>query len=189
MIDRESISYISLKNHAHKITDIISKHIKKDKHNIVITDAMAGVGGNSISFAQTFKFLNAIEIDSDRSNYLKNNLQLYELNNVEIFNINMLDIIYKLKHDVIFIDPPWGGKSYKKYTDLRLKISNIPIEDICNNLLTKKISHHPPNTIVFKLPKNYDLRYFFKNVMSNNIIFYNMKKMYILVVINENLIN
>lgn len=126
-IDDESLSYISVREFADKITNIIVEHLTKmgmDLDEVYITDATAGVGGNTISFAKKFKNVTAIEIDKKRFDYLKNNLSIYNLNYVKTVHDNCLNVIDQLDHqDVVFIDPPWGGKSYKKHKSLRLSLS------------------------------------------------------------------
>ena len=70
---------ISTPDDAKKITKIIIQQLVdmgKDLDNIIITDATAGVGGNTISFSKNFKQINAIEIDKDRFNYLIDNINL-----------------------------------------------------------------------------------------------------------------
>src|SRR5689334_14236202 len=68
-IDKDSIHYISPREYADKITNIIKQHLFKlnlDVENICLTDCTAGVGGNTISFALTFKSVISIEIDKLR---------------------------------------------------------------------------------------------------------------------------
>jgi 16S rRNA G966 N2-methylase RsmD len=183
-IDDDSLHYISLREVANKITIIISHHLKKLglNKNIIITDATAGVGGNTISFGMKFDYVNAIEIDEQRYEYLVNNISVYNLTNIITFNSDCLDIITRLKHDVIFIDPPWGGKDYKQYQKLRISLSNKPIESICNEIITTKI-HKPPKLIVLKLPTNYDIEYIFKIIKSDTIYLHKLKKMLIIVIV------
>ena len=52
---------------------------------------------------------------------LENNVSLYNLNNVELKHGNTLDYYKKEKYDVLFLDPPWGGRNYKKII-IRFKI-------------------------------------------------------------------
>jgi 16S rRNA G966 N2-methylase RsmD len=186
-IDDDSLSYISVRKHADKITEIIKYHLYNlDK--CVISDATAGVGGNTISFGINCQKVHAIELDKTRSEYLQNNIDVYNLNNVQIYNDDCTTVLSKIHdHDVIFIDPPWGGSNYKKYELLRLKLSNIPIESICNTLLNHNFMMKTPSLIIFKLPSNYDIRYFKNNVDSNSIYYYDLKKMIVLVVVNDKL--
>jgi 16S rRNA G966 N2-methylase RsmD len=166
---------ITLPNEAEQITSIIKKNI--DKLDIIITDVMAGVGGNTISFAKNFDSVNAIELDKKRYEYLKNNIAVYRTGNVDYYNCDFLTIIERLIQDVVFLDPPWGGKDYKYVKKLKLKISGQEVENICNNMINKKIAQ----LIVLKLPTNYDMVYF-KSKINRDMVIYKMKKMIIVCV-------
>lgn len=155
-IDNESLNYISIKDDATSITSLIKKYFDE---NSTIIDAMSGVGGNTISFSKNFKKVYAIELNEKRYNMLCNNINVYELKNIETYNDNCLNRIFSINSDIIFFDPPWGGKDYKNHEKLRLTISNVPLEDICVKLIKLK------KNIVLKLPKNYDIE-FFKNKLN-----------------------
>ena len=187
-IDDASLHYISIRDVASTITSIIILHlrnIKVDFLDIIITDTTAGVGGNTLSFSNKFKFVNSIEINKKRFDFLKNNINVYDVKNIKLFNDNCLKIINNIEQDVVFIDPPWGGSDYKFKNKLHLYISKTKIEDICNNLMDKDITKYPPKLIVLKIPKNYDLFYLYNNIKSSKIYLYKLKKMFIIVIINS----
>ena len=187
-INHESVMYITIPNDAEKITNIISNHLFKyniENKDTIITDATAGVGGDTISFANKFKKVYSIELNGDRFNYLVNNIEVYKLDNVQLFNKNCMDIIYKIEdHDVVFIDPPWGGKNYKHKRYIRLSLDDYELEDICIKLFNKNISLHSPKLIVLKLPKNYDIEHFYNKMkeITYKIYFYKLHKMIIIVI-------
>lgn len=188
-IDEDSIHFISLREHAEQISNMIITHLKKinvDTSNVVVTDATAGVGGNTISFGMKFKHVNAIEIDALRCSYLKNNIDIYNLKNVDIITDDYIKVYNNYCQNVVFIDPPWGGKDYKSKKNLRLDLSGISIETLCNNLLNSSIMKKLPELIVLKLPNNYDVTHFYKELMCKKIYFYDLKKMFILIVVNSN---
>lgn len=186
-IDEESIHFISVRDAANLISKIICKHLQSLKiKDAIITDATAGVGGNTLSFSHYFSCVNAIEIDSTRCDYLKSNLELYNITNTITYNEDCTKILDTIgKHNVVFIDPPWGGSSYKKEKTIRCKISSIPIEILCNDIMNGEKTKHIPELVVFKLPKNYDLNYFNKYINSNKIYIHNLKKMLLIVVFNS----
>jgi 16S rRNA G966 N2-methylase RsmD len=184
-IDKESLRYVSLKESASDITQIIlNSSIKKRLTKIIITDSMAGVGGNSISFCKKFSRVYSIELDEARSKMLSNNLlQVYKFTNVTIFNNDFLKVIRTITdHNVIFLDPPWGGKCYKDVKKLTLNIGDLSLEKICNDLLDDKIMIRVPEIIILKLPKNYDINYFYRNLTNKHIYYHDLKKMIILVI-------
>lgn len=193
LIDNESIHYISVREYAEKISEIIKLHLGMlniKGEDAIITDATAGVGGDTISFSKNFKFVYSIELDKLRASYLENNIKIYELENVKVINDDCNNVLNKIDdHDVIFIDPPWQisiKDSYKQYTNLRLTIGQEYIESLCNKLVNGEFMKKIPKLIVLKLPKNYDIAYFYKNVSNNkNIYYYDLKKMIILVIMLE----
>lgn len=180
-IDCESIHYISVYKDAFNISCIICSQLellKIDPKKSIITDATACVGGNTISFAKYFKTVNAIEINNLYFNYLSNNIKVYELNTkVKLYNDNCIKLIPNLHQDVIYIDPPWGGKNYKIKNNLKLTLSNIPIETLVLNWI--KLC----KIIVLKLPLNYDLEFMHKSII-NKIYVYELPKMFIVIVTN-----
>lgn len=197
-IDPESVMYITIPEDAEKITDIIIQHLTKNGIDVVhatITDSTAGVGGDTISFSSKFRYVNSIEMDKDRYNYLSNNVNAYKLKNVVLYCDDMIKIIPQIEHhDVIFIDPPWGGRNYKRNDNLRLCINDVSIEDCCllfsnkkidgrntqkdNNLVVKSV----PKFIVLKLPSNYDIE-FLKTELDQfgDVFVYKLAKMIIVV--------
>ena len=162
-----------------KIAKIITKLINKyvDKKSI-ITDGTAGVGGNTISFAKFFKKINAVEINIDRFSYLQNNINLHkQQDQINLYNMDYVTSYHMLKQDVIFLDPPWGGKTYKQEKQLRLYLSQLCIVDFCNKLM------HHSKIIVLKVPKNFDFKHFNTYIKYNTIYIYSLQKMFIVIII------
>ena len=102
--------------------DIISEIIKKNYQlifpddnldELIITDAMACVGGNTLSFSTNFKSVIANELNTTRFQYLVHNMKQYEKTNILFYNDNYLNLINKIDQHIVFIDPPWGGPIYK----------------------------------------------------------------------------
>ena len=122
------------------------------------------MGGNTISFAKYFNKVNAVEIIDMHCDILKNNLKQYKLlNKVSIYCSDYFDVMRDLKQDVIFFDPPWGGKDYLKHKELDLFLNNINIVDITNELYEKT------KFIAIKVPKNFNLNAFILNSKFLNI--------------------
>jgi hypothetical protein len=169
---------ISLPKDAEIITSLIEYHINRLEllsQNLIMTDATAGIGGNTISFSKKFKNVNSVEIDKKRFSFLKNNINYYNLKNVNLINSDYLKIIDNLIQDIVFMDPPWGGRSYKKKSSLTLRLSGISLENICLKL--KKLT----KLLVLKLPLNYNLDSIVKP-LDATIFKYKIKKMYIIVI-------
>jgi len=144
---------------AQYISDVIKSYFPKN-NNLIITDATANMGGNTINFAKNFSKVNSVEIIKLHCKFLENNIKQYKLSkNVNIKCNDYFDVMLDLKQDIIFIDPPWGGTDYKKIPYLDLSLNNVDIGDIVNKLKEKA------KMIVLKVPKNFNLT---KIVRSSN---------------------
>lgn len=178
------ISYMTTRIDAELISGIITNYCRKkglEYNNIVITDATAGLGGNTFSFARLFKHVFAVEHDDTQYKLFENNVKAYDFKNITLYNDDYLNIYSKLKQHVIFIDPPWGGKKYRTFKHLRLNLSGIEIEKLADMLSQQSI-------IVFKLPLNYDMSVMQKLASKEvEIGFHKLKKMYIVVIYRKNI--
>jgi predicted RNA methylase len=153
---------------AQMISDIIKKY--SDKKNIIVTDANANMGGNSINFAQNFEKVNSVEIIKKHCEILENNLKTYKLlDKVNIVCEDYLDVMMGLKQDVVFFDPPWGGPEYKKIRNLNLKLDEVNIIDIINEI--KSITE----MVVLRVPFNFDILGLLRRVNYENV---NIVKIY-----------
>lgn len=164
-----SISYPDLANS-------LTKHIKvfdneSFKLNTII-DATAGVGGNALSFANSFNNVYCIEIDNKRFEYLENNVKNYTYNNITCINGNSVKLIknglinINNNPDVIFFDPPWGGPSYKYIKDIDLKLGDNNFFEILDSIyILKKVK-----LVVLKFPFNYNFLELIGYCNNNNLI-------------------
>ena len=177
LIDDVGMYSISTPRKADIISRIISDSFHKylSPNAITITDAMAGVGGNVISFSRHFYNVNAIEMNDIRYKYMVSNYKLYSCNNIIPIQHDYLKICTDIKQDVIFIDPPWGGKNYKDYDSIDIKIGDLSIENLCKYILNKQICR----LLVLKLPKNFNTSIFkqFKKIK-----LYDLKKMILVLI-------
>jgi 16S rRNA G966 N2-methylase RsmD len=203
MIDDEAVTFVTTPQNSEIISVIIDSQIPKhiQRSDLTILDGTACVGGDSISFGKNFGSVVATEIDHDRFKMLVNNLKEYDLSNVVALNDDCTKIYKRLNFiDIMYFDPPWGGKSYKNEKKLQLSLSNIPIEDIIISIFNKDDHGHtnssnPSNLInptvrsdvkmvVFKLPKNYDLYHMYcKTKRSDTTMYlYELNKMNIILI-------
>jgi hypothetical protein len=145
--------------------------------SMVITDATSCVGGNAMSFGRYFRAVLAIELDSKRAQMLENNLSVCK--NTPSFGFKaeyktlcgsyedlwpVLVPKYNIKTDIVFFDPPWGGKDYKKLEKTELSLGSILMHDIVNN-----VGRSCP-FVVMKLPKNYDMNAFTRGLKVGKVI-------------------
>jgi hypothetical protein len=145
-----------------------------------IFDGMACVGGNTMSFSGSFQGVLSNELDPNRFSMLKHNVSdVMACRNVQFFNGSILELaIERDDYSILFLDPEWGGPDYKDKTNLRLVISETPLEDFCLDLFQKKKN---VEIIALKLPVNYDNNYIkeFAGRHDLNYAFYerNLKRM------------
>ena len=137
---------VSFPEDAKKTAEIIKSYLGT---NIIITDGTANNGGNTIAFSHMFKKVNSIEIDEKEYKILQNNIKEYKLKNVTTYNDDFVDKINTLKQDVIFLDPPWGGRNYKSKRNLKLCLGRKSLLHVTNDLIDKCEMH-------VKVPFNYD---------------------------------
>ena len=165
------------------ITNIIIKFMKDNNLNVyneTIIDATAGIGGNTINFAKYFSKVYAIEINSIHHDVLNNNIEALSLTNVETYLDSFLNMIDKLnkKSSIFFIDPPWGGNSYKNYKYFNLKIGKLQLYVVLNILYDNNYKY-----VVLKAPFNLNLSIIYANVKYKNMnVFSNNKKNMIVII-------
>lgn len=184
-IDYESISYITTPYNTNIITNIIRSNISPNimYNDITIFDGTACVGGDTIAFGNVFGTVISVEIDKKRFQMLLKNVDEYGLFNVMPINDNCLSILSKINFiDIVYLDPPWGGKNYKSSTDIRLSISNKYIDEIINDIVNNVI-RSKVKLIVLKLPKNYNIKQLYELTKHDDIqiLQYTLKKMLIIV--------
>ena len=136
-ITDESIYSVTKPYDAKKIIKLIKFYYKKELSNAVITDGTANVGGDSINFSKYFKTVNAVEINRLHCDALENNINEYKRNNINIVCNDYLKVMTKLKQDIIYLDPPWGGPDYKKEKSVNLFLGDMDISDIIIKLKKK----------------------------------------------------
>lgn len=139
------------------IINAIKSVIGESLNSYSITDATANVGGDTIRFAMNFKNVNSVEINKSNYDVLKNNISVYNFDNINLYNNDIASVWNDLsiKTDILFIDPPWGGKDYMKKSKINLYLGDSPL----NNFLGKNVLLNPnrPYYIFLKVPFNYDL--------------------------------
>lgn len=188
-IDNETMSYITTPHNSLMITSIINEHIPEyiPRSEITILDGTACVGGDSISFGNIFGSVIASEINNERYRMLVNNLIEYKLYNVVPVNDDCLKIYDKINFlNIIYFDPPWGGKNYKSNSKLRLSLGSSYIDDVIENILGSNLDNI--KLIVLKLPQNYDLELIYKKIKNHEVTMYlyTLQKMHIVVIEKQN---
>jgi len=128
----------------------------------VITDGCAAAGGNVLSFAQHFRQVQAVELDPQRYSLLEHNVKALGLTDtVTTHHGDFLEKLIELKQDVVFLDPPWGGKSYAENDTVDLTFSGLPLSELCERL--KPHARY----IALKLPLNFNFEGFKRAITSS----------------------
>jgi SAM-dependent methyltransferase len=150
----QRITNIGLKNITRpKDAKIISEYIsnkyyeyfKKRPRDLTITDAMAGVGGNTFSFSRTFKIVNSIEINPLTIEILQHNTYLYQMRNITYFQDSFFNVVNNTQQNIIYIDVGKDdiieGKSLSEIVD--------ELKPYANMIVLKVSQHTNISHIVF----------------------------------------
>ncbi|KAG1039446.1 hypothetical protein G6F43_012500 [Rhizopus delemar] len=130
----------------------IASHISKRCQSDVIIDAFCGCGGNSIQFALSCNQVIAIDLDPVKLYCARENAKIYGVEHkIEFILGDFFQLAPKLKADVIFLSPPWGGPSYMNTETFNLK-SMIPRDGAHIFQIASSIT---PN-IAYFVPRNTD---------------------------------
>lgn len=195
-IDDDSFSYITVREIAEYISKIVCYHLLKYNVNpqkSLLIDYTSGVGGNVLSFCKCFNKVIALELVEERCDFLINNISVYGYKNITVINKSAIvyneESMIEVNPNVIFIDPPWGGNDYKNSDTLLLKLGELSIEELAIKIIEKFSSHYKNKIeenndeelkskiinnnynnklIVLKLPKNYDIEYFYNYIKEHS---------------------
>jgi hypothetical protein len=145
--------YYEAEETVNNIKKLLPENIKSlDK--LILTETNGGVGGDSIIFTKYFKKVNIIELSKMHCDVLKNNLSVYKRKNYKLYCKDSGIICPKLKQDIVYMDPPWGGPEYKTKNLLKLYMGKYSIEELLLNM--KFIM------AIIKVPFNFDFDSFEK---------------------------
>lgn len=170
---KESLYSVSKISGASFLYKVIKKSIK-DTKSLILTDATANIGSDSIFLSDYFKQINSIELNKDNFYALKNNVKVLKKKNIKLYHNDSNIILPSLKQDIIYIDAPWGGPDYKTKKQIKLYLGNI---EIIHFYLKYK---HLAKIFIFKVPNNYDLNTL-KSFDKNKYKIYSFKDKYLLI--------
>ncbi len=144
-VDAQALFSITPEQHA---IDHAKKLIDK-----TVLDAFGCVGGNTIAFARYCKKVYMIELDKKRIKMAENNVRVYGVHDkIEFIHGDYFDEAPKIKADVIYLDPPWGGPDYKDLKEFKLDNFSPNGHDILN----LAFKYFPQ--VVMRIPRNFDLK-------------------------------
>ncbi|XP_073705728.1 trimethylguanosine synthase isoform X3 [Garra rufa] len=136
-----------------KIAEHIALRVQDSFSTELIIDAFCGVGGNTIQFALTGKRVIAIDMDPVRLALAQHNAEVYGVaHRIDFVQGDFLQLAPRLRGDMVFLSPPWGGPEYltADVFDIQTMITPDGFEIF---RLSKMIS----DNIVYFLPRNADM--------------------------------
>ena len=142
-IDKAGQYMMSDAKDSEAIATEISKLPGLESKKIRITDACAGVGGNTLQFIfhTRFESVVAIEKDEERCNqFLNHNIKIAKTKSkkrtakCDVRAVDYLSEIHKHEQDVVFFDPPWGAKSYCHHDEIALFLGEKHMAEIVADL-------------------------------------------------------
>lgn len=157
-ITEEGTYSVTKPRDAEKIIEFMQSVIKEPLNELVLLDGTANCGGDTIRCAQVYKHVIAVEKNPDTCEVLHNNVfKAYGLTNVEVRCADTIQEWSKFRDDVdvLYLDAPWGGRGYRKHTNLDLYIGATRLDQFVNSVITGAI-HNKPKYICLKLPFNYN---------------------------------
>jgi predicted RNA methylase len=120
--------------------------------SMTITDATACIGGDTLNFASNFLHVHSIEINPENFEVLTNNVEVYGFLNITMHHGDSVKL-FNWNTNILYIDPPWGGKDYKKHKQLDLFLSGKRLDCWLEEILSRK---NRPEFVILKLPANYN---------------------------------
>lgn len=153
VVNEEGRFSITRPYESNQILLIIKNFIKDDLRDKIVTDSTACMGGDLINFSQECRMVNGIEIDPDNFSLLVKNCKNFECDNVNLFCQSYLDIYKKLKQNIIYMDPPWGGTSYKNKDMIFLKLGPYDLHVLIDLIKNANVAEY----LFIKVPLNVSL--------------------------------
>ncbi len=155
-----SLFSIAPPDHAAATATILKKfYTRQQLKSKIYVDGTSNVGGNVLPISPLVKKLIAVEIDELTSTLLQHNLNIHDSGENAVKNYEVLQQDFtgfdfkKHKPDILFVDPPWGGTSYKKLKDKEMYLSDIPMAKLLMDTWAKH-----PSLIILRVPETYPTR-------------------------------
>jgi hypothetical protein len=142
---------ITRRRDAERISYVL-RHTFSNLKELTITDATACIGGDTLNFANHFGHVHSIEMKGDNFKALRNNVEVYGFQNITLHHADCTQLFNWNTH-ILYIDPPWGGRDYKKTQNLDLFLSTKRLDIWLEEILLRR---NRPKYIVLKLPVNYN---------------------------------
>jgi len=150
-VTEEGSYSITRRRDAERIMNVF-RSVFPNMKNMTITDATACIGGDTLNFASKFSHVHSIELKDDNFKALSHNVGVYGFHNVTMYNADSTTFFNWNTH-ILYVDPPWGGKDYRKHENLDLYLSDKRLDIWLEEVLIRR---NRPHHIIMKLPVNYN---------------------------------
>lgn len=150
--------------------------IGEKTRGLTIVDGTGNVGGDTIGFGLNNNFNSVLTTETNKENYdvLVNNVKVYKLEDkVKLYNEDFVTFLKNMKEnycDIIYFDPPWGGKDYKFKAKLSLFMSKINVGLLVKDMKSRKLCKY----VVLKIPFNFNITAFQNLAELDDISIYNI---------------
>ena len=133
--------------------EVLAAHMAERCRCDLIVDAFCGVGGNAIQFAYVCERVVAVDLDASRLSIARHNAGVYDVaDRIEWVNADFFTLEPRLRADVVFLSPPWGGPEYQSAPmfDVTTMMGGLDGAEILRSALAIAPS------VCYFLPKNTD---------------------------------
>lgn len=160
-IDESSEYSTLLPSQMEQVRNIYAAEISGNVKTII--DATANVGGDTFNFAKLIPTASIISLEKDKriAEILQRNVdnmqKIIGINsNVKVINISAVNYFESPKiAELVYFDPPWGGRNYTEKDKMDLYLDEISINAIINNILNRGYT----SLVILKAPKNIDIEH------------------------------
>ncbi|XP_035901703.1 trimethylguanosine synthase [Anopheles stephensi] len=129
----------------------VAAHTAERCRSDLIVDAFCGCGGNTIQFAFSCQKVIAIDIDPRKIEMAKHNATVYGVaDRIEFIVGDFMQLVDRLRADVVYLSPPWGGPGYLKEEVYDLEQSLLPVPATQLMQAAQRVSKN----IALYLPRN-----------------------------------
>jgi predicted RNA methylase len=131
------------------------KNIITDINQLTVIDGTANIGSDTIRFGVECKKVYSVEINEDNYTALVENIELYNLQDKVHTELgDIMELWNEWRTDILYLDPPWGGKDYKDIESLEIFLGETRIDLFLRDTVLE--SKNRPKWIIMKLPMNYN---------------------------------
>ena len=124
-------------------------------------DATAHIGCDSVFFAAQYPGStgSCVELDDKTCSVLEDNIQRFSLEDrLNVYCGSCVTLVNKIatstqkRVDLLYLDPPWGGRDYIEADTISLKLDHMSVVDLIKSWLNNGVA----NNVIYKTPINID---------------------------------